>query len=216
MRPLLATAAAGCAAIALCGCVTSSKVHPDRVETTGQAERESVSGAVEAPLRDFNLLRTKIPSVLLEAMADPYYRPGDKLSCSDIEEMVGPLDIALGPDLDAPPPDKEGLKQRGRGATLGAVAGATSGVVPFHSWIRRLSGAEQHDDYVQSAIKAGSIRRGYLKGLGEAKGCPPPATPSHLPTGKPLVDQSLRPRYPTHLPAAPEPRAGTPPSDPPR
>ncbi|MDE2488877.1 MAG: hypothetical protein KGO51_15910 [Alphaproteobacteria bacterium] len=216
MRPALVPVAVACATLALGGCITSSSRHPGRVETTSQAERDSVTGAVSAPLRDFNLLRTKIPSVLLEAMADPYYRPGGRLTCSDIVAMVVPLDIALGPDLDAPPPAKEGLTQRGRGATLSAVAGATAGVIPFHSWIRKLTGAEQHDDYVQSAIKAGSVRRAYLKGLGEAKGCPPPATPSHLTTGKPVIDQSLRPRYPTHLPVARGPDGGTPPVDPPQ
>lgn len=215
-RLLSVAFATACAAVLAAGCTTTSSKTPNRVQTTSQAERESVSGAVEAPLRDFNILRTKIPSVLLDAMADPYYRPGEQLTCSEIIEMIQPLDIALGPDLDAPPKGKEPLKERGRGATLSAVAGATSGVIPFHSWIRKLSGAEQHDDYVQSAINAGDIRRAYLKGLGEDKGCNPPATPSHLPTGKPVVDQSLRPRYPTRLPPSPAPGAATRPADPPR
>jgi hypothetical protein len=209
-RPLLLVLAA---ALPLAGCLTTSKQHPDRVQTTSQAERESVSGAVEAPLRDLNVLRTKIPSVLLEAMADPYYRPPQRLSCDDVLALLAPLDIALGPDLDTPK-DKEGMRDKVKPTTLGAVAGAAEGAVPFRSWIRKLTGAERHDDYVQKAITAGGIRRGYLKGMGEAKGCPPPATPSHVLTGQEtVVDQALRPRYPTKLPA---PGDEARPVDPPR
>jgi hypothetical protein len=96
-RPLVLILAA---ALPLAGCLTTSKKDPDRVQTTSQAERESVSGAVEAPLRDFNVLRTKIPEVLLQAMADPYYRPPQQLTCGDIIGLLEPLDLALGPDLD--------------------------------------------------------------------------------------------------------------------
>jgi len=36
-----------------------------------------------------------------------------------------------------------------------------------------------------------------LKGLGEARGCPPPATPSHILTGTTEVrTQEMKPRYP--------------------
>jgi hypothetical protein len=216
MRRLPAAAPFVALAVLAAGCTTTSKLHPKRVETTSQAERASVRGAVSAPLRDLNLLRTKIPAVLREAMADPYYRPPGKLTCEDIGVMVEPLEIALGPDLDAPPAEKQSLKDRGRGATLGAVAGAAADVVPFHSWIRKLSGAERHDDYVQSAINAGGIRRAYLKGLGEAHGCPPPATPLHRSDPKPVLDQEVRPRYPTRLPATPAPAAEAHRGDPPR
>jgi hypothetical protein len=202
-------------AFVLAGCMTTSSKDPDRVQTTSQAERENFTGAVAAPLRDFNVLRTKIPSVLLESLADPYYRPPGKLSCGDIDGLLEPLNQALGADLDEPAKGDEGLVDKGKGATLGMVAGATSGVIPFHSWVRKLSGAERHDRYVQAAITAGAVRRGYLKGLGESRGCPPPATPSHILTGTPVIDQDLKPRYPTRLPT-PGTRGGTPPGDPPR
>lgn len=203
-------------ALLLAACTTTSDVHPNRVQTTSQAEHESVEGAVSAPLRDLNVLRTKIPGVLLDAMADPYGRPPPHPTCSQLIALVTPLDIALGPDLDAPDAAKESLRARGRGATLGAVAGVTSDVIPFHSWIRKLSGAERHDKYVRDAIKAGSVRRAYLKGLGEAQGCPPPATPSHVFADRPAIDQSLKPRYPTHLPPGYEPPGETPRGQPPR
>jgi hypothetical protein len=209
LLPILAAAAA------LCGCTTTSAKDPDRVQTTGQAERENLQGAVAAPLRDLNLLRTKIPAALLEAMADPYYRPPGKLACADIVMMIAPLDAALGPDLDTPKPG-EAMRDRGKGTALGFVAGATSGAIPFRGWVRKLTGAEQHDSYVTAAITAGAVRRAYLKGLGESRGCSPPATPSHELHGTPVIDQSLRPRYPTRAPSEPGTSAETPPADPPR
>ena len=47
----------------------------------------------------------------------------------------------------------------------GLSSGAASDVIPFRGWIRKLSGAERHDKYVQAAITAGAVRRAYLKGL---------------------------------------------------
>jgi len=212
------------AAAGLAGCVTTSAKNPDRAQTSSQAERENLSGAVAAPLRDLNVMRTKIPPVLLEALSDPYYRPpGQKLSCGDLIAMMEPLDQALGADLDEPSKDEDDvvskgrMVERGKGAAYGAVASATSGVIPFRGWIRKLTGAEKHDTLVQAAITAGAVRRGYLKGLGESKGCPPPATPSHLLTGSPVVDQSMKPRYPTRLPPpGSETPAETRQGDPPR
>ncbi|HEV2531677.1 hypothetical protein [Phenylobacterium sp.] len=203
------------AAAALCACTTTSAKDPNRVQTTTQAERENLGGAVGAPLRDLNVLRTKIPAALLEAMADPYYRPPGKLSCDDITIMIEPLDASLGPDLDTPKPG-EAMRDRGTTTAFGLVAGATSGVIPFRSWVRKLTGAERHDSYVTAAITAGAVRRAYLKGLGESRGCPPPATPSHVRAGTPVIDQSLKPRYPTKPAPEPGTRGETPPADPPR
>lgn len=217
MRSFTSTAAPVLLAALLAGCVTTSATDPDRVQTTSQAERENLKGAMGAPLRDLNVLRTKIPSVLLEALADPYYRPPGNLSCGEVIAMMEPLNNALGADLDEPSRDEDDLVDKGRGTVLGVVAGATSGVIPFRGWVRKLTGAERHDRYVQAAITAGAVRRGYLKGLGESRGCPPPATPSHVKTGAaPVIDQDVRSRYPTKLPPAPGTPGGSSPDDPPR
>lgn len=215
MRTAPFLALAGAAVLA--ACTTTSRKDPERVQTTSQAEHENLTGAVAAPLRDLNVLRTKIPPVLLESMADPYYRPPTKkLSCGDIDALIEPLNQALGADLDEPSKDQDDLVQKGHGAALGLVAGATSGVIPFRGWVRKLTGAEKHDSYVQAAITAGAVRRGYLKGLGESRGCLPPATPSHMLAGTPVIDQSVRPRYPTKLPPEPGTPGGISPTDPPR
>ncbi|WP_374533755.1 hypothetical protein [Phenylobacterium sp.] len=176
-------------------CVTGPADGSGKIQTSSQAKRESVQGAVSAPLRDVNLLQTKIPPVLLEAMADPYKRP-QPATCAGITEAVVPLNNALGADLDEPAVDEDDLMSQGKGAALGAVAGLASDVIPFRGWVRKLTGAERHDSLVQAAITAGGVRRAYLKGLGESRGCKPPATPSHVLTGSPVISQDRKPRYP--------------------
>jgi hypothetical protein len=190
------------AAALLGGCLTTPENGSPKVETTSEANRESLKGAAEAPLRDVNVMRTKIPDALLFAMADPYSRPPTAWKCTDLIAMLQPLDDALGDDLDAPSESETSLKERGRGSALGFAAGAASDVIPFRGWVRKLSGAERHDAFVQRAITAGAVRRAYLKGLGESKGCNPPATPSHVLAGSEIPSQDLKPRYPIHLPAS--------------
>ncbi len=165
-----------------------------KVQTTNEANRENLKGAAEAPLRDLNVMRTQIPEVLLLAAADPYRRPKNA-KCATLVAEILPLDEALGSDLDAPSEDQASLKDKGRGRALGMVAGAASDIIPFRSLVRKASGAEQHDRAVQDAITAGLVRRAYLKGLGESKGCQPPATPSHVRAGTPVLEAG-RPRYP--------------------
>jgi hypothetical protein len=183
------------AALALAGCMTTRPDGSPKVETTNEANREGLKGVAQAPLRDLNVLRTKIPEVLLQAMADPYERPKSG-RCPELATLIRPLNDALGADLDTPSVDEDDLLAKGKTGALGMMAGAASDVIPFRGWVRKLSGAERHDNLVQAAITAGAVRRAYLKGLGEAKGCNPPATPSHLLAGAPVIDQSMKPKYP--------------------
>jgi hypothetical protein len=91
-------------------------------------------------------------------------------------------------------------------------------MIPLRGWVRKLTGAERHDRLVQSAITSGNVRRAYLKGLGEARGCNPPATPQHRPPA-PKQDNvpglppprdpygPLKPRFPINkedVPAVPQ------------
>ena len=192
---LLLFAASLGAPLLLGGCTTPRADGSPKVETTSEANREGFKGVAKAPLRDLNVLRTKIPEVLLQAMADPYERPRTG-RCSELLVLLKPLNDALGADLDTPSVDEDDLLDKGKSTAFGALAGAASDVIPFRGWVRRLSGAERHDHLVQAAITAGAVRRAYLKGLGEAKGCNPPATPSHQLAGAPVIDQSMKPKYP--------------------
>jgi hypothetical protein len=56
-------------------------------------------------------------------------------------------------------------------AAVDALQRTAEGVIPFRSWIRKISGAEQYSKRVASAIAAGTARRAFLKGLRVAKGC---------------------------------------------
>ncbi|MDO8379507.1 hypothetical protein [Phenylobacterium sp.] len=183
--------------LALAGaCTTAPADGSPEIQTRSAANRESMQGAVVSPLRDVNVLRTKIPQVLLDAMADPYALPVPT-NCARITGLILPLNGALGADLDEPQVDEDDLMVRGRGAALGAVASAASGLIPFRGWVRKLSGAERHDGLVTAAINAGAVRRAYLKGLGESRGCKPPATPAHsLMEREPPMSETLKPRFP--------------------
>lgn len=162
-----------------------------RIKSTSEANKDGITGAMTAPLRDVNVIRTKIPRILLEAMDDPYNRPA-RADCTSLTALIKPLDAALGEDLDSmPATEDEDLMDRGRKAAgeaaLGAVASAAQDMIPMRGWVRKLSGAERHDRLVQSAIASGAVRRAYLKGLGESRGCNPPATPQHKPPAPPPV-----------------------------
>lgn len=171
-------------ALAVAAFVTLAQAAPasapdERVKTSDQLKKGSVEGAVTTPLRDLNMMKTKIPPILLKALEDPYARPVRGWKCSTLATLIRPLDAALGPDLDRLPPGDEDLLERGKSTALGAAADLASDAIPFRGWVRKLTGAERHDRLVQSAIVAGDVRRAYLKGLGEARGCAHPAAPLH-------------------------------------
>ncbi|WP_298744662.1 hypothetical protein [uncultured Brevundimonas sp.] len=140
-----------------------------------------VGAAATAPLDDINLRREHIPTVLLQAEANPYdLRNLDQ--CATIGAEIARLNEALGPDADEPPsPDgafpSERAADAAAAAALDAVRDATTDFIPGRSWIRHLSGAEQHSRHVQSAIQAGRMRRAFLKGTGMQRDCAPPAAP---------------------------------------
>lgn len=145
-------------------------------------QRDTLRDAAMAPLEDLNLKQKPIPEVLTQAVADPYAVEG-LARCEAVAREIGRLDEALGPDLDeAPPPDdRTKLKKVGaavRDAGIAEIRNQTTDVLPFRGWVRKLTGAARHDKKVQAAIRAGEVRRGYLKGYGMNMNCAPPAAPS--------------------------------------
>ena len=180
---------------------------PGRIVTSEQANRSGLTGAAAAPLRDVNLMRTEIPQVLLDALADPYMRPRP-FTCAQYIALVRPLDEALGPDFDVPAADDASLVRKANDVALGGAASLAQDIVPFRGWVRRLSGAQRHDALVSAAITAGASRRAYLKGLGEAKGCKAPAIPRRA--APPRAVSRAAPARP--LPTRPDPASRTPPA----
>lgn len=147
----------------------------------GQVGR-GLGDAVTAPLIDLNVRRDQIPTVLLQAQANPYdQRNLDQ--CSTVGAEVARLDAALGPDRDEPPaPDGATLNDRTQDAmaeaTLKAIRDAATDFIPYRSWVRALTGAQARSKTVQDAVEAGRLRRAFLKGLGMRLNCPPPASPA--------------------------------------
>src|SRR5437762_1485218 len=149
-------------------------------QTASKADAQ-ISQAVTTPLSDLNLVHAQIPPVLLAAMKAPYAPPPDA-ACPALITDIRALDAVLGADLDAPAtPSNPSLVERGTSAVgsaaVGALQGVAEGVVPFRGWVRKLSGAERYSRDVAAAIAAGTVRRAYLKGLGQSQGCQAPAAP---------------------------------------
>lgn len=140
---------------------------------------EQFAQVATTPLTDLNLVRADIPPVLAAAQKAPYAVPSDR-SCEALAKDVQALDAALGADLDTPATAANpSLVERGGDVAMVAVHDAAGGIVPFRGWVRKLSGAERYAKDVAAAIAAGTIRRAYLKGLGQSAGCPAPAAPRH-------------------------------------
>lgn len=134
-----------------------------------------VTTAAATPLSDLNLVRDEIPEVLQNALKQPYLKPADA-NCAPIAEEIHQLDEVLGADLDAPAnSDEPSLLDRGsdmaENTAVGAIQRTAEGLVPFRSWVRKLSGAERHSRKLAAAITAGSIRRAYLKGVAVSRAC---------------------------------------------
>ncbi|MFN7128023.1 MAG: hypothetical protein ACK4OJ_03060 [Brevundimonas sp.] len=175
MKPIFLPAVAVVVVLSSCNAGRSAMGGAEQV-------RGGLGEAVTAPLEDFNLRRQLIPTVLLQAESNPYDLRNLN-QCTTIGAEVARLDEALGPDTDEPPRQdgsyaSERAADAAAKAALDAIRGTTTDFIPGRSWIRRLSGAEQHSRHVQSAIQSGRMRRAFLKGIGMQRNCAPPAAPS--------------------------------------
>lgn len=131
---------------------------------------------VTTPMSDLNIRKGEIPQILIEAQGAPYSLRGMK-RCNQIAAEVTRFDAALGDDIDI-------AQNRSRRISAGKMAqSVVGGFIPFRGIIREISGANEHERRVQTAIYAGSVRRSFLKGIGQQRGCPWPArsaTPAML------------------------------------
>jgi hypothetical protein len=167
------------------------------IQTPDRSGSANVESAAEAPLHDLNITRQHIPPVLLQAITNPYDPPVPTV-CPEILRQIRVLNHALGADFDEPDtPQNPSLTQKTGKVALALAHGAAESLLPFAGFVRTLSGAQRHDQLVIEAITAGSVRRGYLKGLGESRGCPRPAMPAHpLHPPPPAREDGPGPKYP--------------------
>lgn len=170
----LCTTALLLAATALAGCA-----HQAAPPTSTP---NPVSHAVGQPFRDLNISRAEIPQVLKEIKA-PYDPPASG-DCKGARQEVDALTDALGPDVDA-----VGAAPRPPGLVADLAAQEVASVLglPFRSVIRRMSGAENRDRDLRTAVLKGLLRRSYLKGLAAelCKPAPPPPRPPLTPPAPP-------------------------------
>lgn len=125
----------------------------------------------KTPVTDLNINKKEIPAILLQAQARPYSVTGLG-RCKALMSEVGALDEVLGPDFDLPEEERARI-------SAGRVAKTVVGsFIPFRGLIREVSGANDHDRKVRSAIQAGLARRGFLKGVGQTRGCAYPGRPA--------------------------------------
>lgn len=122
------------------------------------------------PLEDFNIDSDDLPEVLIEAAQDPY-ASDDLPTCNAIVAQIARLDQVLGNDFDLAR-DEDG------GISTGRVAQSVVGsFIPFRGLVREVSGANDRRRQFNLAVTAGMVRRGFLKGLGQQRGCNYPARP---------------------------------------
>ncbi len=127
------------------------------------------------PLTDLGLAGKEIPEALRVALDDPYANTGLH-TCNSLIGAIVRLDSVLGKDYDAYVPGK-GWLDVGRAAQ--SLIGSL--LIPFRGVVREVSGAAGRERAMQAAVTAGLVRRGYLKGLGAARGCDEPARPRERP-----------------------------------
>lgn len=155
----LASAVLGLALLAGCAAADPQKVS------------QAASQTALTPLSDLNLVNAPIPEPLLQALQAPY-RSAREAPCAAVTDEIKALDAVLGADLDTPATESNpSLIERGGTALGGAAQRAVEGAIPFRGWVRKLSGAERYSQQVAAAIAAGTVRRAYLKGIAQARGC---------------------------------------------
>lgn len=137
-----------------------------------QENDTSIRRAAEQPLRDTKIKQDKIPEILQLAASAPYSSANTK-SCSAIAGEIQKLTAALGPDVDTP------AKKKGEASVIAAAAarGVVNAFIPGLGLVRVLTGADKAQRRAEAAVYAGTVRRGYLKGLGLSKRCSSPAAP---------------------------------------
>lgn len=125
----------------------------------------------ETPLEDIGLAKDEIPEELIETVKNPYSKTGTG-RCRDIIDQVKELNAVLGDDIDI-------IREKaGKDVdTTKAAKSLVGSIIPFRGIVREISGAADNKRKAQAAIVAGMVRRGYLKGLGQSRGCKYPGRP---------------------------------------
>lgn len=158
------------AALVLCA------LSPAHAQVTMPGDEPGVGDVARTPLDILNIDPEDIPQVLVEATENPYAIDG-LTTCNAIVAEIARIDTVLGADFDI------AVDEEGRRISQGRIAQSVIGsFIPFRGIVREVTGANKRRRAVNLAITAGMVRRGFLKGMGEQRGCAYPARPNRIPT----------------------------------
>lgn len=148
---------------------TCSLAGQAMAQTAVAQDQVSAGDVATTPLSDLNLKKDEVPAVLITAREQPYNLAGMS-RCTAIASEIAQLDAVLGDDIDIARDDG------GSKVSVGRVAKSlVRSLIPFGGVIRELSGAGGQERKCNEAIYAGSVRRAFLKGIGQQRGCKYPA-----------------------------------------
>ena len=150
--------------------LAASAAHAQQGAPHDNSEVRKTADAVTAPLDG-----KEVPPKLREIEGNPYSIAGLK-TCAALQEEVRQLDAVLGPDVNEKVAEKN--RDQKREETAGRVAQTVaSSAIPFGGLIGEVTGANAERRRYATAIYAGTVRRGFLKGVGLERGCKAPARP---------------------------------------
>lgn len=144
--------------------------------------RRGVADAAYIPLRDVNMIRPEVP-ILLRNLQYPY-STATLTNCNAVGHEIGQLDAVLGPESYQPGPNRNIWDRSGdfvEEQTIEAAQNTAEDLIPFRSWVRRISGANRAEREALRAVANGQQRRTFLRGYGASLGCPnmiPPPPPA--------------------------------------
>lgn len=143
-----------------------------KAKPKGKGKPSKLEVAAEAmatrPARDLNLVKDKIPPLLLRIMDAPYDIRTLR-TCAALRGEIRRLTAVIGPDVDSPEVRRKKGKQSASEFILDGVSSIS--FIPFSGLIRKISGAEAEQRRARAALLAGHIRRAYIKGNLRTRGC---------------------------------------------
>lgn len=165
-------------AVVIAACVGVVACSTGRTADT----RRGVTDAATIPFRDVGLMRPEIPLVLRN-LGYPY-STATLANCAAVSHEISQLDAVLGPESYQPGPNRNIWDRSGdfvEDQAIQAAEDTAEDLIPFRSWVRRLSGANRAERDALRAAANGQQRRTFLRGYGASLGCPsiiPPPPPA--------------------------------------
>jgi len=161
-------------ALAFVTLAASCASRPEGEDQRRGANDNSLTHAASTPLRDVGLIRPDVPE-MLRTLNYPYKTDTVARECAAVLIEIGRLDAILGVESYQPGQEQH-LAARISGQAgdyaIGAVAGAAADLVPYRSFVRRLTGANAAERRAAAAYAMGETRRSFLRGYGLALNCP--------------------------------------------